>query len=224
MSVEQPEPIAGATPTPPSPTVTYPEDYEQLRQQNAELRATFEALQPYADDIRPILEDEDTRSFWRKARETYTRQREETQPKLSPELQMLREDLVKEAGPAVAWVNEQRAAQEQAKKDAEERAQKTNLEYAQRLAAERPDLAEDGFAGIGMLAAYAANRGVSLEEAYKTAGSRFAPPPQKKSPPTSLRGDTAAPGVPGPSEQPKATSLGQLRNRLAANMRAGMKG
>jgi hypothetical protein len=224
MSVEQPEPTTGTAPTPPSPTVTYPDDYEELRRQNAEYAATMEALRPYADDIRPILENEDERNFTRTALTNYRRQREESQPKLSPELQMLREDLVKEAGPAVAWVNEQRAAQEQSKKDAAESAQKQNLAYAQRLAAERPDLAEDGFAGIGMLAAYAANRGVSLEEAYKTAGSRFSAPPAKKSPPTSLRGDAAAPGVPGPSELPKATSLSQLRDRLAANARAGMKG
>jgi hypothetical protein len=216
---------AAAAPVAPSaPAVSYPEDYEDIRRQNAEYRAALEALQPYAEDIRPIIEDEDTRSFLREARTTYQRQKQDREPKLSPELQMLREDLVKEAGPAVAWVNEQRAAAEQAKKEAEESAQRANVLYAQRLAAERPDLAEDNFAGIGMIAAYAAARGMSLEEAYKTTGSRLAAPPAKKEPPTSLRGESAAPGVPGPSEQPKATSLGQLRTRLAANMRAGMKG
>src|SRR5271156_4464856 len=151
MSVEQPESVAGTTPTPPSPTVTYPDDYEELRRQNAEYAQTLDALRPYADDIRPLIEDEGKRKLWRDTQTAYERINEERAPKLSPELQLLREDLVKEAGPAVAWVNEQRAEQEKAraadekaKADAQAEAQKSNFAYAQRLAAERPDLAEDG--------------------------------------------------------------------------------
>jgi len=223
MSVTDPSPQA--TPESPAPAVTYPSDYEELRNRVSAYERTMAQLEPYADLIEPIVSDDDRRTFMKSALETYNERLEKQKPQYTPELALLREEVGKELTPVLEYVNSERTAKEQAKKDAEQAAQQSNLAYAQRLAAERPDLAEDNFAGIGMLAAYAANRGVSLEDAYKSAGSRFsAPPPAKKTPPASLRGDTAAPGVPGESRQEKATTLSSMRKRLADNMRAAQRG
>jgi hypothetical protein len=223
MSVTDPSPQA--TPESTAPAVTYPSDYEELKREVQARREAFSQLEPYADVIERIVQDPDKYTFAKSALETYDERLEKQKPQYTPELALLREEVGKELTPVLEYVNSERTAKEQAKKDAEQAAQQANVAYAQRLAAERPDLAEDNFAGIGMLAAYAANRGVSLEDAYKSAGSRFsAPPPAKKTPPASLRGDTAAPGVPGESRQEKATTLSSMRKRLADNMRAAQRG
>ncbi len=225
MSEIDPAGIAPGSPAPAAPAATYPSDYEDLKRKSEAYDRTMAQLEPYADLIEPIISDDDRRSFMKSALETYNERLEKQKPQYTPELALLREEVGKELSPVLEYVNSERTAKEQAKKDAETAATQANLAYAQRLAAERPDLAEDNFAGIGMLAAYAANRGVSLEEAYKTAGSRFsAPPAAKKAPPQSLRGDTAAPGVPGESRQEKATTLKSIRQRFADNMRAAQRG
>jgi hypothetical protein len=223
MSVTDPSPVT--TPgAPPAPAVTYPSDYEELKARAQEYKNFREALAPYEDDILPIVQDEDTRKFWRSARETYQQRLAAQEPQLDPAMAKVRDEFKTALDPIVEYIGSERKAKEDSKKAAEEAAQRANVDYAQRLAAERPDLAEDNFAGIGMLAAYAANRGMSLEDAYKTAGSRFSAPPARKAPPTALRGEAAAPGVPGESRQEKATTLKGIRQRLADNLRAGMKG
>ncbi len=220
MSVTDP-PNTSATPPVTAPAVTYPSDYEELKAAKTEYENFRAALAPYEDDILPIVQDEDTRKFWRSARETYQQRLAAQEPQLDPGIAKVRDEFKAALDPIVEYIGSERSAKEQTKKAAEEAAQRANVDYAQRLAAERPDLAEDNFAGIGMLAAYAANRGVSLEEAYKTAGSRFSAPPARKAPPTALRGDAAAPGVPGESQKERATTLKGLRQRLADNLRSG---
>src|SRR5271165_6225397 len=162
MSVTDETPVASGAPSPAAPAVTYPSDYEDLRREVAIRREAWASIEPYIDDIRPIVEDEDTRNFIRSARETYKQRLEAQKPVLDPALAAVRDEFKTALDPVVEYITSERTSKEQAKKDAEAAAQKANVDYAQRLAAERPDLAEDNFAGIGMLAAYAANRGMSL--------------------------------------------------------------
>lgn len=216
----------GAAAAPAAPAVQIPEDYEELKSYRDRYNQLAETITPYLDDIRPIIEDDESREFWRSARSTYEQQKEARKPRLTPELEMIRDEFKETLTPLVEYVGSERTAKERAEQERIASAQQANLDYAKRLVAERPQLAEDDYAGIGMLAAYAANRNISLEEAYKRAGDRFASaPPPKEKPPTSLRGDGAAPGVPGESKLPPIKSTVDLRKRLANNLRAaGMKG
>lgn len=230
--VTAPNSPGAAAPSAAPPSVAYPADYEELRERAQRYDALNEQLSPYAEVINRLVTDEDYRTFTQSATETYDERLKRQQPQVPAEFQPVVDRFEKELGPLVEFVNEtkrereERIRAEAADKEAQiAAAQRANVEYAQRLAAERPDLAEDNYAGIGMLAAYAANRGLSLEDAYKATGSRFGAPPKKATPPTSLRGDSAAPGVPGESTQPPIKSTTDLRKRLAANLRAGgMKG
>jgi phosphopantothenate synthetase len=222
MSVTDPSPQA--TPESTAPAVTYPSDYEELRNRVSAYERTMAQLEPYADLIEPIVSDDDRRTFMKSALETYNERLEKQKPQYTPELALLREEVGKELTPVLEYVNSERTAKEQAKKDQEAAATAANLAYAQRLVAERPELARNNNAGVLMLASIAQMRGLSLEDAYKAEGDLFVAPPAKKAPPTSLRGDAAAPGVPGESRQEKATTLSSMRKRLADNMRAAQRG
>lgn len=216
------------------PQVQYrePDDYAELKGYKERYNALSETLAPYVDDIRPIIENEGDREYWRTARKSRDLLREQQEPQMDPQFAPLVSHFEKQFAPVVEYAtNAQKREREAAEaterdtKAAEATAFKANEDYARRLIADRPDLAEDEFAGIGMLAAYAAHRKISLEEAWNRKGNTLGAPAKKVTPPTSLRGDAAAPGVPGESKQPKITSKIGLRNRLAANLRAGgMKG
>lgn len=218
---------AGMGPAPAGPQVEYrePADYAELKSRAAQFDQLNATLSPYIDDIRPIIEDAETREFIRSARATLKQQQELRKPQLDPALSMIRDEFRGELGPIVEYITSEKTSKEQAKSDAAAAAQAANVAFAQRIAAERPDLAEDDFAGIGMVAAYAQHRGLSLEEAWNRQNGRFSAPQKRVTPPTSLRGDAAAPGVPGESRNEPIRSGKDLRSRLAANLRAaGMKG
>lgn len=216
------------------PQVQYrePDDYAELKGYKERYNALSETLAPYVDDIRPIIENEGDREYWRTARKSRDLLREQQEPQMDPQFRPLIDHFESKFGPVVELANEQRAERERDKaaKDAETKAAeatafKANEDYARRLIADRPDLAEDEFAGIGMLAAYAAHRKISLEEAWNRKGNTLGAPAKKVTPPTSLRGDAAAPGVPGESKATPIKSRVDLTRRLAANLRAGgMKG
>lgn len=205
-----------------------PADYAELLAIRDDYQRLNQTLAPYIDDIRPLIEDEGQRTFIRQARQSYQQQIDAQKPKIAPEMQPIIERIEatkSEFAPAIEYINAERAAKEKATKDSADAAQTANVEYGKRLLAERPDLGEDDGAGIGMLAAYAFNRGISLEEAWKRKGNTLAAPVAKATPPRSLRGDAAAPGVPGESTAPPIKSARDLTARLAANLRAGgMKG
>lgn len=209
-----------------------PEDYKELQGYRDRYNQLAETISPYIDDIRPIIENEDDREYIRTARRTRETLRQQQEPTMDPQFRPLVDHFEKQFAPVVEFAtNAQKREREAAEakdaeaKTAEQTAFKANEDYARRLIADRPDLAEDNFAGVGMLAAYAANRGISLEEAWTRKGNTLGAPPKKITPPTSLRGDAAAPGVPGESKTPPIKSKVDLKNRLAANLRAGgMKG
>jgi hypothetical protein len=227
------EPIVpGAEPAAPTVREVVPQDYEELKA----FRASFEEkVLPYWDDLKPILEDEDARTFTRSALETYRDRQKRQEPEISPELQPLVSRFEKDLGPIVEYVNADRAAKAEAKAAADrevETQQKAafaaNKAYAERIMAERADFRNaDGFPSPMMedLIILAAQRKMSIEDAYKEYGPRYfgvkpqaVQEPREKRPPTSLRGDAAAPGVPGESTAPKPQSQKERLARMRANM------
>lgn len=208
-------PVTEPVPAPATPTV--PDDYEELKAFRAQVEQT---IAPYWEDIRPIVEDEAQRTFWKQARQNYEAAQKTVEPDIPDELKPVVDRFEKRLSPLVDYLEAERKSKEDAQKAQLETAQKANLEYAQRLAAERPDLAEDNYAGIEMLAAYASKRGYSLEDAWKRIGNSFSAPVKREAPPRSLRGSATAPGVPAESETPKGSSRTDILNRLKTNIRA----
>ena len=210
----------------PSSAPSVPEDYEALKAFHEQYEPVLREIAPVWDDVRPIIENADDREYWKTAREARQRQLDAQKPQLSPELKMIRDEFAGELGPVVEYIkSEQQTRQQRAKAD-QDAALKVNYDYAARLVAERPALAERNFAGINALAQLAYRDGLSLEEAWKQNEGLFSgSAPRAAAPPTSLRGGAAAPGVPGESKSGPITSRTDLKKRLAANLRAaGMKG
>ncbi len=234
MSDQSEQIVPGAQP-PAAPPVSIqePEDYQELKN----FRASFdEKIAPYWADIQPILEDEDTRTFVRSARETYADRQRRQEPQIPVEFQPVVTRFESQLGPIVEYVNADRAEKLAAKtaKDAEvEAAQKagfaTNKAYAERIMAERADFRNaDGNPSEMMedLIILAAQRKLSIEDAYKSYGPKYfgvkpqaiERPASERRAPSSLRGDAAAPGVPGESQQPKPQTQKERLARMRANM------
>lgn len=225
---------------PGQPQVQYrePDDYKELQGYRDRYNQLSETLAPYVDDIRPIIENEGDREYWRTARKSRDLLQQQQEPQMDPQFAPLVSHFEKQFAPVVEYATRQQqreADAETAKQRDTEAATKAalekNREYCNRIISERPeDFASDSAGNLNRnmkhLIALAASEGLSIEDAWKEFGSdRFQARPKAVKPPTSLRGDAAAPGVPGESKQPKITSKIGLRNRLAANLRAGgMKG
>lgn len=223
QSQGQPAP-SPTVPTPPS-SPPVPQDYEELRKFREEYEPFLQAVAPFYEDIAPIIQDEETREFYRRSRKALEESKKAAEPQVPPEFQPVVDRFEKTLTPLVEYVNQDRAAKEARQRAEQEAAQRENLAYAQRLVADHPALAEDEYAGIDMLASYAAKRNISLEEAWKRKSSTLGVAPRPAAPPRSLRGDAGAPGVPGESTAPPIKSHKDLKNRLVANLRAGgMKG
>jgi hypothetical protein len=227
------EPIVPSGEPSGAPTVQYrePEDYAELKA----FRQSFEEkILPHWDTVRPILEDDDERTFYEQARKTRERLRAEAEPELPPEFQTFEKRLESKFGGVVEYVQSVRereaaeAKQREADAEAErQRGFETNKAYAQRIMAERADFRNaDGGPSEMMtdLIILAANRKMTLEDAYKEYGPKYfgvkpaAVPrePSERKPPSSLRnGD---PGVPGESAAPKATTQKERLARMRANM------
>ncbi len=209
------------------PAPSYPADYEELRQFRDQYAPVLNTIQQYADDIRPIIEDDDQREFIRSAREQYTALRKQQEESaIDPVAKTVIESVTEKFQPALEYVQTMRERETRAEQQAQKAALDANLAYAQRLVAERPDLAENNYKKIMAVAQWAQQDGISFEEGWKRYGSYIAAPaPGKKEPPTSLRGSVAAPGTPGESKSEKITSAKDLRARMVNNLRAaGMKG
>jgi hypothetical protein len=218
-----------ATPPVTAPAVTYPSDYEEYRRKGESYDQVMARLEREAEWLGPVLENEDRRNFVKTALETFDERIAKQKPQLSPEMEVLEERLIGKVAPLVEWASgeqqtraaakaEEKAAAEKAEADALE----FNRQYGLRLMQEHPELARYNNYPIGMLAAAAQLDKISLEESYKRYGDVFAKAaPERKAPPTALRGDAAAPGVPGESQKERATTLKGLRQRLADNLRSG---
>ena len=238
MSATDPSHEPGALPAAPSVREVAPADYEELKQ----FKQSFEErILPYWDDLKPILEDEDARTFTRSALETYRDRQKRMEPEIDPALQPLVSRFEKELGPIVEYVNADRQAKADAKAEAEkatEREQQAafsaNKAYAERIMAERQEFRNaDGFPSPMMedLIILAAQRKMSIEDAYKEYGPKYfgvrpqavaEQKPEKRE--TSLRGSGAAPGVPGESAVPKAQTQRERLDRMRKNMIAAASG
>ena len=181
-------------------------------------RQTFEVLQPYAEDIDRFVSDESYREMARNSYKAYETMRQPTKPEMPPEFAPIVDRLDKVSN-YVDTLQQRETAAQAAERDASMRA---TTEYAQRLVAEHPFLAEDNFAGIQMVGTVAAQRGITFEDAWKKYGAMFAAPRQATPPPPrSLRADAGTPGVPSDTSAGKITSPADIAKRMASAMRRG---
>lgn len=217
---EDPNVTPGQSVATPTIVEKIPEDYEQLKA----LRDRIEnEIGPVWDEFRPMLEDENRREFVKRAFKAYETQLEEaddTPSWFKNSMKGIREEFA----PVVSYVNQEEAAKKARAEAETKRLNDENLAFASRLSAERPDLVENNYAKMHMLAAFAAREQISLEEAWKREGASFAKPVGRSKPVESLSAGNSAPGVPGPSSEQPIKSRKDLRNRMAASLRASMKG
>lgn len=187
-----------AAPSSPTPTID-PAEFAYYRDY-AERAAR--AMQDWGIDEHRAkrLSDPKFREFEDQAWSSYEQLQRAAEPQIPPEFKPIADRLDN----VVSYVDKLRE-REQAQTQAEYQGFVSEQhQYAQRLAAERPDLAANGNAGILRVAAFADSlasqlgRRVGIEEAYKEM-QRYAAPASSAAPPTSLRAHDGAPGVPGKS-------------------------
>ena len=196
----------------PSPATMEPADYAELRAFREQATQSFAALEPYADDLKWMAENEDNVKFIRQARETYENSRRSQEPQLDANGQLLWERFK----PAVEYVSklqereQQMTAQQQAEHNRKVRSE------ADALITKDPRLANNNRALLQSVANYGDQRGISsLTEAYNEWSKDIGVPEARAAtPPRSLRGEAGAAGVPGPSTLPPIKSPKDIRARL----------
>ena len=213
QATRQQDPVSGGGSVPASD----PRDARiaELEAWYAQTAPVIERLRPFEEDLAPLLDDEDYRAFSREARQSYLERRERQKAKqaeeLDPGTRRLLDEFDRRLKPALEEVDVLRkerearqAAEAESVRKTSEEFTRTNLEFAQRLVADK-GLSQEEVLDLGRFAkilheetvAAGAPRFVSIEEAYKRvygrAAERTAPTPR------SLRSKAAAPGIPGES-------------------------
>ena len=177
-----------------------PAEYARLQEEVSQYRSTWAQLEPHADRINRLISDEDFRNFNDQSYDTYKTMREKrNEPEPLPEnLRPMYEKIEK----LDSFVSTLQSREAQAAKDEEAKWTQENLDYAKRLSAEHPHLKEGN--SLVRVAAFADSmarvegRRVGIEEAWKAMQSFN---PQSAPPPTSLRADSGAVGIPDKSSR-----------------------
>jgi DNA repair ATPase RecN len=214
IQAEQPAPVERAAPDPRDA------ELEQLRSYYQQTAPTLERLQPYADDIRSFVENEDDREFYRQAREARKRIAEAQAPQIDPSLK----PVLDKFEPVAQYVNDLQRREAEAAQRAQQETAQAQWSHVQSLARDHSWLAENNYAAAFDVAAYGDRRGIKdfdkAFDAYRQEMTgRFNSAPASP-PPRSLRADAGNPGVPGPKAPGPITSQADIRTRLAAALRS----
>ncbi len=207
---EQP---SGAQPTP--STTFDPAEVERLKREYAQAQQILQTLAPHAERINRLIEEPDAAQFFDEAYGVF-KDRSNKSPELPPELKAIHDDVVY-LKDYVKTAEQKRQEQEQS---VQQQRYQEDYHYAERLVAERPDLAEDNYWGIQSLAAYAKNNSITLEQAWKKVGSRFAKPVKQAAPPSSLRADAGEIGIPGRSDTQAPSTNKSFRDVLLERLKS----
>lgn len=179
----------------------------------------LQRMDPHADDIKRLVEDEDYRNFHKQSYSTYQQLREQQKPQIDPALAPVMEELREVRG----YVDSQRAAETSRATAATQEAANAQWAKVTEAARETPWLANDNYKAAFEVAHFGDSRGIKdfgdALSAYKQEmATRFGAPAAVA--PRSLRADAGDPGVPGPKAAPKITGPQDIRARLAASLRA----
>lgn len=199
------------------PSTSVEPSLEQLQREIAARDAVLQQLAPYAQEIQELFFEAtpEERAFLKQARGIYKEQGSTSGPQIADEMKPLYDKV----SYLEDFVRKQEQSVEQQRKNEQQEAFARDYQYAQRLAAERPDLLEDNGWAISALKGYADQNRLTLEQAWKKVGSRFAKPSKAAAPPTSLRADAGEIGIPGRSDTQAASSDMSLRDRLLMELR-----
>ncbi len=200
--------IPGGAPS--SPDIN-PEEYRNLLEYTQQVSPFIEAVTPYAERVTRYVQDEGFRQFVDQAQEAYDAQLARLKKTEIPDTIRPLYDMMK---PVVDDYQSRLQREQQTVAQQQQQAVAQNLDYAKKLVAENPALAEDNYAGVTMLAGWAAQQGITLEDAWKRKGQLFTAP--TSAPPRSLHDGAAAPHVPGASKAAPIKSKSELKARLRA--------
>jgi hypothetical protein len=202
--VTQDDPAGGSGPSPvgaPAPSgapAFTQEDFDRLRAENAQYAATLARLDPYVEDIKPILEDEEYRNAQREYRRVYSDLSQRKPNSLSPELQALRDEILGEIKPFKEAFQSQTAAQEDAKRQRVQRAFDEGKPIVLAHIERHPEL-RGSRAFVTMVEAMqseAVERDVPFKQVWDSTMSAFGAPEPRQAPPRQLRANAGEQGIP----------------------------
>jgi len=179
-------------------------ELEDLRAYRARSEQFLEQLTPHEARIKKLLEDGDAARVFDDSVSAYDRIREERKPKLpiewDPEQNPLLKRMMKVADTVDSWDTRSKQLEQQQAVEANQRVVHEATTYAEQLIKDVPQLAENNFAGIKSIAAFATQSNLAFKDAAEQLMPVFRR--QQTTPPKSLRPNQGAPGVPQRSEKP----------------------
>jgi hypothetical protein len=173
------------------------EEIEQLVQFSNQAYSRLEALTPYEDKIKRIIEDEDYRQFVDSATSQWDTTRQQQQ-------QQRQEEIPSWAKPMVEFVESQKQTQARVQTEDVNRFYSEQRVVGERLKRESQlndsQINDLAFHADALATRY--GRRVGLEEAYNHVKGFSAPQQHGAPPQVGLRGDASTPGVPSQSLNP----------------------
>lgn len=199
--------------TAPSTSVDPSVNWEERARQ---YESVLQQLAPHAERIQKyFFDDPEALTFIDNAYENVYKRPQQTSAEIPEDIKPLYDKV----SYLENFVRKQEQGVEQQRKAEQQEAFSRDYQYAQRLAAERPDLLEDNGWAISALKGFADQNKLTLEQAWKKVGTRFAKPQKQASPPGSLRADAGEIGIPGRSDTQAASTEMSLRDRLLMEFR-----
>lgn len=207
--------------TPPAPAVS-PEELADLRAAKTErdqYEATFRSLEPYAEDIKRIRDDEDYRNASREYQKVYDdlKQRRPAGHELSPEMQRLRDDLVGEFKPLKDAFESRQQQEHAAARDRESRVFQEGAPIIKAFRERHPDLVDNPVWMNAITACQrdAVNRNVTFKEVWDNFTSGFETS-RPAAPPRQLRANAGEQGIPAAQDRTRPPANGEKKSVVQA--------
>jgi hypothetical protein len=212
---------AGGTgaPAPVTPALDQNDELQRLRSQNEEYSRVLGALDPYADTIKRIVEDEDFRGYVGESTKYYDDLRQRKPADTNPELARLRDEIVEQIKPMRELVDGYQRQQNEAIEARKTRTFNEGKQILEPFLAEHPELRSNrAFAiTLNQLQADAVERDRPFKEVWDEYASGFAPAPaSRRAPPASLRANDGDQGIPAAAARRPASAPGGKPPSIAA--------
>ncbi|MDE2102028.1 MAG: hypothetical protein KGL39_32580 [Patescibacteria group bacterium] len=190
-------------------------EIERIRTENAQMAAVLSQLEPYADDIKRYVQDEDYRRFVSESRQYYDQGLEQRKPKLDAATQAAIDAVKEQFQPVLEVANDFKAQREQASTSARQRAFDEGKAILVPFLEQHPELKGSTTFGrtLDLLQEEAASSGRPFKEVWDGYISAFAGPQQRRMPTQpQLRANAGEPGIPAeqrvrPSTRERPTTI-----------------
>jgi hypothetical protein len=176
----------------------------RLRTENSAYATTLSSLDPIAEDLARLRDDEEYRNFTRENAKFYEDLKHKAPAGYTPEMQRLRDEILGEIKPVTQLVTDHTAAQKQERENRKTRAFNEGKPIVEAYLTQHPELKTSGTFGktLAMLQEEAVDSDKPFKEVWDNYVSAWGGTATRQpTPPRQLRSNDAEPGIPAATDR-----------------------